>query len=128
MLAVYLFSKGSKNISSEIVSPLTGLMLPNCVPVLANGSGSGGKPVVFNCGSAGIPKLLNGLVISGTSEDKISIDVIEDKNHPFYIGCQFHPEFLSTLEKPAPLFVEFIKKCITPLKDIFYPSISSSIC
>ena len=28
------------------------------------------------------------------------------------IGCQFHPEFLSTLEKPAPLFVEFIKKCI----------------
>lgn len=42
------------------------------------------------------------LVITGTSEDN---------NHPFYIGCQFHPEFLSTLDKPAPLFVEFIKKC-----------------
>ena len=57
----------------------------------------------------------DGLVITGTSKDNISIDVIEDNTHPFYIGCQFHPEFLSTLEKPAPLFVEFIKKCINPL-------------
>jgi CTP synthase len=70
----------------------------------------------------------DGLNITGTSEDKISIDTIEDNTHPFYIGCQFHPEFLSTLEKSAPLFVEFIKKCINPLEDIFYPSISTSIC
>ena len=73
MLAVYLFSKGSKNISSEIVSPLTGLMLPNCVPVPSVGSGSGGKPVVFNCGNSGRPKLLNGFGILGNSPSKGSV-------------------------------------------------------
>ena len=48
-------------------------MLPNCVPVPSVGSGSGGKPVVFNCGNSGRPKLLNGFGILGNSPSKGSV-------------------------------------------------------
>ena len=36
------------------------------------------------------------------------VEILEAKDHPFFIGVQFHPELKSTVEKPAPLFVEFI--------------------
>ena len=35
--------------------------------------------------------------------------VVELKNHPFYVGCQYHPELKSTLLHPAPLFVELLR-------------------
>ncbi len=49
-----------------------------------------------------------GLIISGTSPDKRLVEAIEIKNHPFYIGVQYHPEFKSRPNKAHPLFREFI--------------------
>lgn len=50
-----------------------------------------------------------GLVISGTSPDGTLVEMVEVKNHPFFIGVQFHPEFQSRPLSPHPLFVGFIK-------------------
>ncbi|MFA5420537.1 MAG: CTP synthase [Patescibacteria group bacterium] len=51
----------------------------------------------------------NGLVISGTSPDGKIVESIEIKNHPFFVGVQFHPEYISRPLAPHPLFVEFVK-------------------
>ncbi|MFK5952150.1 MAG: CTP synthase [Desulfobacterium sp.] len=50
-----------------------------------------------------------GLVISGTSPDGELVEIVELKDHPWFLGCQFHPEFKSKPNKPHPLFREFIK-------------------
>lgn len=49
-----------------------------------------------------------GLVISGTSPDKSLVEIVELKDHPWFLGCQFHPEFTSTPMRPHPLFKDFI--------------------
>jgi CTP synthase len=49
-----------------------------------------------------------GLVISGVSPDGELVEIIELKGHPWFLGCQFHPEFRSTPRKPHPLFTAFI--------------------
>jgi CTP synthase len=49
-----------------------------------------------------------GLRSSGTSPDERLVEVIELESHPFFIASQFHPEFKSRPERPAPLFREFI--------------------
>ena len=49
-----------------------------------------------------------GLVISGTSPDNRLVETVEIKEHPFYIGVQFHPEFKSRPNQPHPLFKGFI--------------------
>ncbi len=51
----------------------------------------------------------NGLVISGTSPDNDLVEIVELKDHPWFLGCQFHPEFKSKPMKPHPLFKAFIK-------------------
>jgi CTP synthase len=51
----------------------------------------------------------NGLVISGTSPDGDLVEMIEIKDHPWFLGCQFHPEFKSSPMEPHPLFREFIR-------------------
>jgi CTP synthase len=53
----------------------------------------------------------NGLTIAGTSPDNKIVEAIEIKDHPFYIGTQFHPEYISRPLDPHPLFVEFVKVC-----------------
>lgn len=53
-----------------------------------------------------------GLVISGVNSDRDLVEIIELKDHPFFVGTQFHPEFKSRPLKPHPLFREFIKACI----------------
>ena len=53
-----------------------------------------------------------GLVIAGTSPNNKLVEIIELKNHPFFVGTQFHPEFKSQPLSPHPLFVEFIKNSI----------------
>jgi CTP synthase len=53
-----------------------------------------------------------GLVIAGTSPDDLLVEIIELKNHPFFIASQFHPEFKSRPLRPHPLFLEFIKAAI----------------
>ena len=50
-----------------------------------------------------------GLIISGTSPDGTLVEMIEIKDHPFFIAGQFHPEFKSRPDRPAPLFVGLIK-------------------
>ena len=51
----------------------------------------------------------NGLTIAGINPDRNLIEIIELKNHPFFVGVQFHPEFLSRPLAPHPLFLAFIK-------------------
>ncbi len=50
-----------------------------------------------------------GMTSSGVSPDKGLVEIIELKNHPWFLGCQFHPEFRSKPTDPHPLFREFIK-------------------
>jgi CTP synthase len=49
-----------------------------------------------------------GLIASGTSPDERLVEVIELEDHPFYVASQFHPEFKSRPERPAPLFRDFV--------------------
>jgi CTP synthase len=49
-----------------------------------------------------------GLSISGTSPDERLVEVVELEDHPFFVASQFHPEFKSRPERPAPLFRDFI--------------------
>ena len=50
----------------------------------------------------------NGMIASGINPDSGLVEILEAKDHPFFIGVQYHPELKSTVEKPAPLFVEFV--------------------
>ncbi|MDP3794727.1 MAG: CTP synthase, partial [bacterium] len=50
-----------------------------------------------------------GMIMAGTSPDDELVEIIELKDHPFFVGTQFHPEFLSRIAKPHPLFKAFIK-------------------
>lgn len=50
-----------------------------------------------------------GLVIGGTSPDDQIVEAVEIKDHPFFVGVQFHPEYISRPLAPHPLFVEFVK-------------------
>ena len=53
-----------------------------------------------------------GLIISGTSPDNTLVEIIELGEHPWFLGCQFHPEFKSKPMKPHPLFRDFIKAAL----------------
>ncbi|MBF0194886.1 MAG: CTP synthase [Magnetococcales bacterium] len=50
-----------------------------------------------------------GLLITGTSPDGELVEVVELADHPFFVACQFHPEFKSRPRTPHPLFSSFIK-------------------
>jgi CTP synthase len=51
-----------------------------------------------------------GMVISGVNKELNLVEVIELENHPFFIGCQYHPEFKSKPFSPHPLFKTFIEE------------------
>ncbi|GKV66826.1 MULTISPECIES: CTP synthase [unclassified Sporosarcina] len=53
-----------------------------------------------------------GFIVSGISPDGRLIEVMELQEHPFFIGCQFHPEFASRPTRPQPLFREFIRAAL----------------
>ncbi len=53
-----------------------------------------------------------GLVIAGVNPERDLVEIIEIKNHPFFVAVQFHPELKSRPLKPHPLFREFIKSAI----------------
>ena len=57
-----------------------------------------------------------GLTISGINDDKNLVEIIELKDHPFFVACQFHPEFKSRPYKPHPLFVGFVNQAIGNIK------------
>jgi CTP synthase len=50
-----------------------------------------------------------GLIVSGSSPDDTLVEIVELVEHPWFLGCQFHPEFKSKPMKPHPLFRDFIK-------------------
>jgi CTP synthase len=54
-----------------------------------------------------------GLIVSGTSPDERLVEVIELDDHPFFVASQFHPEFKSRPERPAPLFRDFVAAALT---------------
>ncbi|MEN6466770.1 MAG: CTP synthase [Syntrophaceae bacterium] len=54
----------------------------------------------------------NGLHISGTSPDGRLVEIVEIKDHPWFLGCQFHPEFKSSPRRPHPLFARFIEASV----------------
>jgi CTP synthase len=49
-----------------------------------------------------------GLLASGINPDTGLVEIIELKNHPFFIGVQYHPEYKSTVANPHPIFVSFV--------------------
>jgi CTP synthase len=49
-----------------------------------------------------------GLRLSGTTPDATYVEIVEIPGHPYFLGCQFHPEFKSKPLEPHPLFREFI--------------------
>ena len=53
-----------------------------------------------------------GLISSGINPDTGLVEIIELKNHPFFIGVQYHPEYKSTVANPHPIFVNFVKAMI----------------
>src|SRR3989440_4834144 len=53
-----------------------------------------------------------GFVISGTSPDETLAEMVELRDHPYFVGCQYHPEFQSKPNKPHPLFKGFIQACL----------------
>lgn len=53
-----------------------------------------------------------GLVISGVNPEKDLVEIVELKDHPFFVGVQFHPEFQSRPLSPHPLFKAFVKAAI----------------
>ena len=50
-----------------------------------------------------------GMVISGKNDDHGLVEIIEIPDHPFFVACQFHPEFKSRPYSPHPLFKKFIE-------------------
>ncbi len=61
----------------------------------------------------------NGLVISGLSPDGELVEIVELKDHPWFLGCQFHPEFKSRPTEPHPLFKAFIEASIKERRALF---------
>ncbi len=51
----------------------------------------------------------DGLIMAGVNSERDLVEIVEIKNHPFFVATQFHPEFKSRPLKPHPLFREFIK-------------------
>jgi CTP synthase len=56
-----------------------------------------------------VPFEENGMVFSGLSPDGKLVEMIELPTHPWFIGCQFHPELKSRPTRPHPLFASFIR-------------------
>ena len=57
-----------------------------------------------------------GLIASGKNPETGLVEIVELKDHPFFIGVQYHPELKSTVENPQPVFVHFIKAAKTYLE------------
>lgn len=60
-----------------------------------------------------------GLVISGTSPDGELVEIVELKDHPWFLGCQFHPEFKSKPIEPHPLFKAFVGATLKEKRSLF---------
>jgi CTP synthase len=59
-----------------------------------------------------IPMEKRGMIFSGLSPNGKLVEIAELKDHPFMLGTQFHPEFLSRPDHPHPLFNEFLRSAL----------------
>jgi CTP synthase len=60
-----------------------------------------------------LPQLIeHGLIVSAVSKAENLCEVVELHDHPWFIGCQYHPEFLSNPRRGHPLFIDFIKAAL----------------
>lgn len=55
----------------------------------------------------------NGLVFAGIHTAQDLVEIIELDNHPWFVACQFHPEFKSKPDQAHPLFRQFIEAALT---------------
>ena len=58
-----------------------------------------------------------GMNVTGLSPDGTFVEIIEFKGHPWFLACQFHPEFKSKPFSPHPLFRDFIKAALKKRQD-----------
>jgi CTP synthase len=63
------------------------------------------------------PLTAAGLKITGTTPDGTYVEIVEIAGHPYFLGCQFHPEFKSKPLEPHPLFVSFLKAAYEHSRD-----------
>lgn len=54
----------------------------------------------------------NGMIATGINPETKLVEVVEIKEHPFFVGVQYHPELKSTVEKPHPIFIAFVKAAL----------------
>ncbi len=52
------------------------------------------------------------MIPAGINPESNLVEIMEIRDHPWFVGVQFHPEYASTVINPHPLFVQFIKACI----------------
>ena len=60
----------------------------------------------------GSPRTCSGLALSGVNPELNLVEMIELPGHPYFVGCQFHPEFKSKPFAPHPLFSGFVKAAL----------------
>lgn len=53
-----------------------------------------------------------GMIASGINPDGNLVEMVELKDHPWFVGCQFHPEYKSTVANPHPIFVKFVRAAL----------------
>ena len=53
-----------------------------------------------------------GMKCSGINDESGLVEVVELEDHPWFVGVQFHPEYKSTVKRPAPLFIQLVKAAI----------------
>ena len=58
-----------------------------------------------------------GMLTTGVNPETGLVEIIEIKNHPWFVGVQYHPEYKSTVANPHPLFVAFVKAAYTYKKN-----------
>ena len=54
----------------------------------------------------------SGMVSTGINPESGLVEIMEQKDHPWFVGTQFHPEYSSTVLHPHPLFIAFIKAAL----------------
>ncbi len=54
----------------------------------------------------------NGMFATGVNPDTNLVEIVEVKDHPWFVGTQYHPEYKSTVLTPHPLFVSFVKAAL----------------